>query len=215
MIDPSIAAAILSTVGTWAWDAVGKSAAAKLRGKAGEQAEDFGWKDAAKTYAEELYRQHSTMRVLGKPDPVRLDDVFTDVYILSGASGSRRFPIHELRQREFDRFERYLDRSRRERMAGLDLVKQGRNLFILGKPGAGKTTFLRHVVLETLRGEIARTPIFISLKRWSTSEHRTLLPYLVEQFAICGFPDAGEFVEQLLAGGKAIVLFDGLDEVNH
>ncbi len=34
MIDPSIAAAILSTVGAWAWDAVGKSAAARLRGLA-------------------------------------------------------------------------------------------------------------------------------------------------------------------------------------
>ncbi len=40
------------------------------------------------------------------------------------------------------------------------------------------------------------------------------MPYLVEQFDICGFPDAAPFVEQLLKQGKAIVLFDGLDEVN-
>ena len=35
----------------------------------------------------------------------------------------------------------------------------------------------------------------------------------MEQFAVCQFPDAALFVERLLKAGKALVLFDGLDEV--
>ncbi|HEX8890819.1 MAG TPA: NACHT domain-containing protein, partial [Pyrinomonadaceae bacterium] len=35
-----------------------------------------------------------------------------------------------------------------------------------------------------------------------------------ERFDICDFPDAQPFVEELLESGSAIVLFDGLDEVN-
>jgi predicted NACHT family NTPase len=39
------------------------------------------------------------------------------------------------------------------------------------------------------------------------------LPFIVEQFAICGFPDAELFIDFLLKTGRALLLFDGLDEV--
>jgi predicted NACHT family NTPase len=40
-----------------------------------------------------------------------------------------------------------------------------------------------------------------------------VMQFIVTQFDICNFPDAQPFVEQLLKAGKAIVLLDGLDEV--
>ena len=40
-----------------------------------------------------------------------------------------------------------------------------------------------------------------------------LLDFIANQFGICDFPDALPFIEYLLENGRAIVLFDGLDEV--
>jgi predicted NACHT family NTPase len=37
---------------------------------------------------------------------------------------------------------------------------------------------------------------------------------LLEQFAICNFPKADSFIAYLLEKGTAILLLDGLDEVN-
>jgi len=55
--------------------------------------------------------------------------------------------------------------------------------------------------------------IFVSLKAWADSG-LALMPFLTQQFAICTFPNAQPFIEHILAEGQAMVLFDGLDEVN-
>lgn len=213
-LDPSITAALISTAGAWTWDAVGKPLAAKLRGEAADKADTFDWKEAERAYRESLAEQHATIRILGKPDPVSLTEIFTDVNILNRPAALARYDIRKLREQEFDRFDRYLDTGRRqERVPGPELVKRGRNLYILGKPGAGKTTFLRYLTLQCLKGELDHTPIFVSLKEWSTSDHADLLAFIVDQFAICNFPGAQPFVEELLKSGNALVLFDGLDEV--
>lgn len=56
-------------------------------------------------------------------------------------------------------------------------------------------------------------PIFITLKSWSTSD-KSLAEFIAGEFAICHFPEAQSFIEYILADGKALVLFDGLDEVS-
>jgi hypothetical protein len=89
----------------------------------------------------------------------------------------------------------------------------GGNLFILGKPGAGKTTFLKYIALKAAEQTIDKVPIFISLKEWADSG-LGLWPFILIQFDICDFPAAEPFVKELLRIGNAIVLFDGLDEVN-
>jgi predicted NACHT family NTPase len=61
---------------------------------------------------------------------------------------------------------------------------------------------------------IEATPIYISLKEWSDSQKK-LLNYIEEKFEICGFPDAIKMIESILDSGKALVLLDGLDEMNH
>ena len=57
-------------------------------------------------------------------------------------------------------------------------------------------------------------PIFISLNDWA--QRRITLPdYIKHQFEICSFPDADLFIKDvLLRKGRALVIFDGLDEVN-
>lgn len=171
--------------------------------------EQFDWELAARRYNEELIANYGTTRILGKPDPIPLEGIFTDVFILDRPTAFRRFDLSKLKQdpSEF--------RDEGARAPGLALVKSkdAFRLFILGKPGAGKSTFLKHITLQAAQGRLDRIPIFVSLKKWSDSGLE-LMPFLQKEFAICGFPDAGLFISTILKQGKAIVLFDGLDEVS-
>ncbi len=55
-------------------------------------------------------------------------------------------------------------------------------------------------------------PIFIGLKAWNDA-NIPLIEFIVQEFDICGFPDALPFVEHILTKGKCLLLLDGFDEV--
>lgn len=42
---------------------------------------------------------------------------------------------------------------------------------------------------------------------------KPLLDFIIDQFAVCHFPNTRPFVERLLESGNVLLLFDGLDEV--
>lgn len=96
------------------------------------------------------------------------------------------------------------------------VIRRARVL-ILGRPGAGKTTFLKHLLLKTLLNSDSeeRLPIFISLRNFSDSESCDLFQNIVEEFDSCGFPKAEQFVERVLKkSDTCLLLLDGLDEVS-
>lgn len=198
----------LATASAWLWDKYGKDIVGKVLDEAKEQWTRFQWNEAAEKYRRRIIELYGTLRVLGKPDPVPLEGVFTDVYIHDKPTAFRRFDISQLRADP----EQLRDGKR---ISGLRLVTQpeARRLFILGKPGAGKTTFLKHVALQAAQGKLDKIPVFVTLKEWSDSGLE-LMPFVARQFEICAFPNAGLFIEHILNKGQAIVLFDGLDEVN-
>ena len=176
----------------------------------------FDWPKAEARYRERIKQRCGSLLILGRGE-AKLTDVFTDVNVLDERSALHDYGEEQLldtaRARPFFR-------QPGQRVPGIVKVKSRDNLYILGKPGAGKTTFLKYVATQAadyrLVGE--RLPIFVSLHEWSISQHGkgknpALLPYIVDEFALCDLPDAAPFVEYMLEEGKAIVLFDGLDEV--
>lgn len=171
----------------------------------------YGWTLAPVRYDNRMRELYSKTPMLGKSTPVSLEGIFTDVYVLSELTAFRRFDISKLREVSKDPVALEDDVNR---INGLDLVKKSdsKRLFILGKPGAGKTTFLRYLVLQAANGVLDKVPIFVSLKEWDDSGLE-LFPFLVKQFEICDFPNADLFVKYILKSGYAMVLFDGLDEV--
>jgi hypothetical protein len=201
------------TAGAWLWDKYGETVTNKAAGAVKEKWSDIKWKDAEKAYRARIKKLYGTMQIMGMAEPVPLDDIFTEAYLLDKPTAFGRFDIERLKQMSADPS---APPPNAKRIGGLTLVKKKKNLFILGKPGAGKTTFLKYIAVqaaEPIKPVIDKVPIFISLKQWADSGAE-LMPFIAERFDISGFPDAQPFVEELLKSGNAIVLFDGLDEVN-
>jgi NACHT domain len=195
------------TASSWLWNNFGKEVSSKTASAIKHRWEKFRWNDAAEEYKKKIRKLYGTMQIMGMYHAVPLDDIFTDAYMLDKPTALGRFSIEQMLA-DLDAPPR-----RAARINGLRLVNEKGNLFILGKPGAGKTTFLKYVAMRCAEQTINKVPIFVSLKEWTDSGVE-LLPFIVQRFDTCGFPDAQPFVEELLKSGSAIVLFDGLDEVS-
>ncbi|RUS93308.1 hypothetical protein DSM106972_096640 [Dulcicalothrix desertica PCC 7102] len=162
------------------------------------------------------------MRVLDMTQPIGLDHIYTSVNILEKITGRRRASIEELTEnvsvKNFERFS--LGGIRLERVPGLKAVAKYSKLMILGKPGAGKTTFLKYLAYSCIKGKFQEQsiPLFITLKDFAEARNQpNLLTYLNQIFIkynITTNTDTGiNSAEQLLKQGKLLVLLDGLDEV--
>ncbi|MEH2010086.1 NACHT domain-containing NTPase [Nostoc sp.] len=154
-----------------------------------------------------------TMRVLDMTQPIGLNDIYTSVNILEKITGQRRLGIDELLQhcssQDFDLFG--LNRITEKRLPGLEAVEKYSKLMILGKPGAGKTTFLKYLAIQCIGGEFQaeRVPIFVTLKNFAEAVNKPgLLQHITEE-AINHI----SYIRDVLTYGKALVLLDGLDEV--
>ena len=87
---------------------------------------------------------------------------------------------------------------------------------ILGKPGAGKTTFLKWLALQCQEGQLHqnRVPFFVTLKEFAEADDQpNLVDFIARQLNECGIEDTKSIADQLLKGGRSIILLDGLDEV--
>ena len=96
---------------------------------------------------------------------------------------------------------------------------------MVGNPGAGKTTLLRR--LAVLRAEEglaaiakgerpASVPIYVTLASWEESSRVSLLAYVEEEFQRAQEEQVeglGSALLRALQGGRALLLLDGLDEL--
>lgn len=166
-----------------------------------------------------------TMRVLDMTQYIGLNDIYTSVNILEKITGRLRLGIDELLQaytrEDFDRFG--LSKITQERVLGLDAVEKHPKLMILGKPGAGKTTFLKYLAIQCIEGKFQakRVPIFVTLKKFAEAPNKPgLLQYISEEVinhvSMLSRVAETQFIssiQDVITHGKALVLLDGLDEV--
>jgi predicted NACHT family NTPase len=155
------------------------------------------------------------MRILDMEQPIEYGDIYTDVNILEKISGRSRLGFAEMlaacQGEDFDRFG--IGEVQGERLPGLEAVDKYSKLMILGKPGAGKTTFMKRLAMLCSRGDFQgqRVPIFVTLKEFAEFEGKPgILEYIDRQWSSCGITESAK---TLLSKGCALVLLDGLDEV--
>ncbi|MEH2321147.1 NACHT domain-containing protein [Nostoc sp.] len=81
----------------------------------------------------------------------------------------------------------------------------------MGKPGAGKTTFLKYLAIQCIGGEFQaeRVPIFVTLKNFAEIANKPELLQYIREDAINPISS----IQDVITYGKALVLLDGLDEV--
>ncbi len=94
-----------------------------------------------------LTEKHGKIRVLDMEQPIGLDDVFIEVKVLekltAGLPLSRKQLIDQANHPDHD-FERWgFGRVLEEGLSGRDALEKFQKMEVLGKPGSGKTTFLR------------------------------------------------------------------------
>ena len=162
-------------------------------------------------------KECGTMRVLDMEQDIALGEIYTDVNILDNLTAKQRLGLEELHclfNSELEDFERLGWGKAQKRVSGLEAVQDHRKLMIWGKPGAGKTTFLKYIAMECLAERLGTEcfPIFLSLKEFAEKPGKPeLLDYIKHKFVDTGVK--AEIIEKLLNHGKGLILLDGLDEV--
>ncbi|MBD2770654.1 NACHT domain-containing protein [Iningainema tapete] len=159
-----------------------------------------------------------TMRVLDMNQPIELNDIYTNVNILEKITGRQRREIEELVQNfntESDEFARIgLGKITQKRIPGLEAVERHSKLMVLGKPGAGKTTFLKYLAIQCISENFQanRIPIFITLKQFAETQNKLgLQEFILQELGNNLITDTQ--ISELLTSGRFLILLDGLDEV--
>jgi len=211
MSDPNLA----NYIGEFSWFA--DKTLARVRKDLNWTWQQAQWTAAQDAYDAAIIADYGSIRIFGQDTPRPLRDIYTEVYVLDTLTAHKRYHPSDLETLIWE--ERAIAPRYGDRKPGAALIYKGpaNRFFILGKPGAGKTTFLKYLaVREAQRGQLGRalgkTPIFISLKKYAESK-QPLFDFIVAQFDVCHFPEAAPFVKALLKAGRALILFDGLDEV--
>lgn len=172
---------------------------------------------------DKIQDQCGIVQMLDISHPVSLENVYIDVNILEEISSQQRLAIADLQNIETQEFREQFDKLgtgaiEQPQISGMRAVEKYHNLRVLGKPGAGKTTFLQHLAVQCNHSRFVGhlVPIFITLKNFveesKVSQGFSLLKYIHREFESCGISNYSA-IKTLLRAGRVLLLLDGMDEV--
>lgn len=159
------------------------------------------------------------LRILDVERPVEIDSIYIDINVLEKLPSNRHLERSDFEN--FNKFDRLgLGRVEQQSVPGIEVAANNLKLMVLGEPGSGKTTFLKYLAIQCNQGkfESQLIPIFIELKSFAISARSnhcdfSLLNYITDDFLLKCQLWEGQ-INTLLLSGKALILLDGLDEVD-
>ena len=175
--------------------------------------------NASHEYNKNYIERHGQVKVfcVGMRKPIPLDNVYVKVQLLDQHTASHYESPQEIEQAFRERRRRHFDSNSDERKDGTQVANNEKYLMLLGGPGVGKSTFLRKVGLEALKGKDGDykhdcIPVFLELKNFR-EDQIDIKELIIKEFETCGYLYPEHLTKVMLESGKLLVLFDGLDEV--
>jgi hypothetical protein len=168
-----------------------------------------------KEYTDRYWNRHGMIKVLKMSKPMNLESIYINVKCLEHLV--RDYYDENLENKYRESKKRRFSFSDNEKQDGLLFANQEQYLMVFGDPGIGKSTFLRKIGLEALKGnqgtyEHNLTPVLLDLKNFKEIEIDIQL-FIEKEFKICRFPDVETNIRKKLEKGELLILLDGLDEV--
>lgn len=175
--------------------------------------------EARKHYSEEIQGLYSKIMLLNRKQ-IDIDRLYVDVYILEKITGYTNADIPNLLQTFDLEKDRLAMGRKKKRLPGFEVATKYNKLMVLGKPGSGKTTFLRHLAIACCKGKFQpeQIPVLIELRSIANFKQFDLEKVIQQELEqIPGFDNNKEknqaLTQIILKGGKFLILLDGLDEV--
>lgn len=168
-------------------------------------------------YAQRYWNRHGQVRVLKMSRPMNLELIYITVKGLDQFRRERYANPSNLEQAYRESGLRRYHGNVDETELGITFANQEQYLMVFGEPGIGKSTFLRKVGLEAMKGNAGDyahnlTPVLLELKEF-TGETIDILQLIKNEFLVCRYPNVDKAIPDLLKNGKLLILLDGLDEV--
>ncbi len=170
---------------------------------------------------ETINHQCGILQLFDISRPVSIDNIYIDVNILDQIASQQWLEtgaLDKVTPEDVDRFG--LGKILESQITGMQAVEKYNKLRVLGKPGSGKSTFLKYLAIQCNLGRFATTqvPIFITLRDFAESyrddPHVDLLEFIHQEFINSGISQP-EVIKKLLQSGRILLLIDGMDEVSH
>ncbi|MEO1672791.1 MAG: NACHT domain-containing protein, partial [Cyanobacteria bacterium J06631_2] len=173
---------------------------------------------AAEAYATKYCDRYGKIRLFGMSQDIDLEHVYTAVKFLDRLTILHRYgSLDGLRDDYVGTASRRLQRGESQAVNGGKVANEHQYLYVLGQPGAGKSTFLRRVGLEAIKGKKGSydydcIPVMVELKQFNQGVV-DLVGAIANELAYFNFPDQRQAAIDYLKQAKLLLLFDGLDEV--
>lgn len=183
------------------------------------------YREESSDYAQNYLRRHGIIQILGMRSPIEIDQVYTDLELLMNEQDSAfGWETAEELNKNFGEITELISISyeKHERVSALNfLANKNTRVVVLGGPGAGKSTLLKRAGIKAWENsQHASTrnkliPVFLELKELNKKDTIDLRAEIIEEFRIRGIKTrTEEIVEFMLKKGNALVILDGLDELN-
>ncbi|MEL7354435.1 MAG: NACHT domain-containing protein [Cyanobacteria bacterium J06560_5] len=156
-----------------------------------------------------ILAQHSRMRLLSGAE-IGVDQLYVDVWLLKKPENRHFNTSESLLKKIHIETDRLLLSKRIQRNPGFEIANNQNKIVVLGKPGSGKTTFLKHLAVDWCKGRFqpSQLAVFIELRR-IREKTWDLINAIGQELAL---KERAE-VLSLLKHGSLFVLMDGFDEV--
>jgi len=168
-------------------------------------------------YAQRYWDRHGIVRVLKMTKPMNLESIYINVQCLDSFLRDKYESSFKLEQAFRESNQRRYRSQKDGKQEGIVFANREKYLMVFGEPGIGKSTFLRKVGLEAMKGNNEKyqhnlTPVLLELKHFK-EEQIDIQALIQKEFNICGFPNVEKAIPDKLKKGELLILLDGLDEV--